>query len=514
MSDYPPELEQVVMRALSQRREERFQTAREFSRALQSFLMSQGTFVGPEDVGDYVKDLFTDRVRKREKYLEWAAEVTSAIDVEELRKQQAAAENQAPSLLHETPASNGGMGSVPSASHVKERQAPHRSFGQDSAAAAVVASVPHQAELASSSLMDEDEDIPTVVAQPREPEPSRPGIRPAAGAPATAPTAQPPPRPSPVWNGMRTQVVEDESLDATIALPDQQAADQIRARVTEMEQRQLHQQQQHPGYPPQYAYGAPQQPAAPQYPAQTSAMQQHYGQHANPALSPFHGSPAPPPVDPYGYTDNAQQGAVETKMSLPRPAAVAQWLMEQGDVEIQGPRSTGVIIAIAALATLCVMGVASLIVYKLRAPLPTPVVAAPVTGPVAPASEGEDESDPEAAELPVEEGETAKTAEEENGSPTKPGGEPTQAKSTGPAPPTGKTAPEEAGDPPGMLSINSNPPCDSVVAAGKSLGACPAYNVPMPPGMHRVTLKRGSDTKTIMVRVISGQLTSHTVPLR
>jgi hypothetical protein len=142
------------------------------------------------------------------------------------------------------------------------------------------------------------------------------------------------------------------------------------------------------------------------------------------------------------------------------------------------------------------------------------VVSAPVTGPVAPASEGDDESDPEAAELPVEEGETAKTAKEENGSPTKPGGEPTQAKSTGPAPPTGKTAPEEAGDPPGMLSINSNPPCDSVVAAGKSLGACPAYNVPMPPGMHRVTLKRGSDTKTIMVRVISGQLTSHTVPLR
>src|SRR5690606_6714355 len=64
---------------------------------------------------------------------------------------------------------------------------------------------------------------------------------------------------------------------------------------------------------------------------------------------------------PHGYgaapTQPAAQANVETKMSLPRPAAVAQWLMEQGDIEIQGPRSTGVIIAIAALATLCVMGV-------------------------------------------------------------------------------------------------------------------------------------------------------------
>lgn len=68
---------------------------------------------------------------------------------------------------------------------------------------------------------------------------------------------------------------------------------------------------------------------------------------------------------------NHNQAAIETKMSLPRPAAVAQWLMEQGDVEIGGPRSTGVIIAIAALATLCVMGVASLIVYKLRLPAPS-----------------------------------------------------------------------------------------------------------------------------------------------
>ncbi len=76
VSGYPPQLEEVVMHALARRVEDRFQTGREFSRALQSFLMSQGTFIGPEDVGDYALKLFGDRVAKREKYLEWAAEVT------------------------------------------------------------------------------------------------------------------------------------------------------------------------------------------------------------------------------------------------------------------------------------------------------------------------------------------------------------------------------------------------------------------------------------------------------
>ncbi|HHH30119.1 MAG TPA: serine/threonine protein kinase, partial [Polyangiaceae bacterium] len=97
--DYPPELQDIVMKALAQRKEDRFQTAREFSRALQRFLMKQGTFVGPEDVGDYVKGLFDDRVQKRERYLEWAAEVTSAVDLEELQQAQ---QGDGKSLLHPT----------------------------------------------------------------------------------------------------------------------------------------------------------------------------------------------------------------------------------------------------------------------------------------------------------------------------------------------------------------------------------------------------------------------------
>src|SRR5690606_13093690 len=99
-----------------------------------------------------------------------------------------------PSLLHEaasasaSPSSSTPSHSAPSNSRVQEREPPaqHRSFGQDSASAAVVTSAPVHHELASSSLMDEDEDIPTIVAQPRyerEPEPQRAGPRPAAGMP-------------------------------------------------------------------------------------------------------------------------------------------------------------------------------------------------------------------------------------------------------------------------------------------------------------------------------------------
>src|SRR5581483_8611888 len=129
----PQELEAVVMKALAQRREDRFQTGREFSRALQASLMRMGVFVGPEDVGDYVKSLFNDRVRKRDKYLEWAAEVTGSVDLNQLQAQQEASQ----SLL--TP------GSGPSTSQVQEKQPRQQaqvSGGRDYAAAAVVTSAP------------------------------------------------------------------------------------------------------------------------------------------------------------------------------------------------------------------------------------------------------------------------------------------------------------------------------------------------------------------------------------
>ena len=455
VQDYPPELEEVVMKALSQRREDRFQTAREFSRALQRFLMKQGIFVGPEDVGDFVKGLFTDRVAKRERYLEWAAEVTSAVDLEQLQQQQQQAEEQAPSLLHATPeASQSGQ---PSASHLRQADGPQnaRSDGQDSAAAAVVAQLPHA--LASHSLMDEDEDIPTIVAQPRFHDPDE-QIGPTAG------------RGHQSWGGQaHRQQGGGHNFESTIALPDAPHAAAMGAHANA-------QSGSH-----QYLTPIAPQGAAPVDPA---------AHMPNVALSGVH--------------NPAGQANVETKMSLPRPAAVAQWLMEQGDVEIQGPRSTGVIIAIAALATLCVMGVASLIVYKLRLPPqpdPRQVVIPQVSTPThaavsdgATPKKGEQGGDKPKGKAPR--GPEAADADDEPRNPSRDETGKPKSKATG------------------KLSIDCQPACSSIVAGGQPLGASPVLGHPMPPGQHRVSLESSRRSKTIVVMVTAGKTTTHTVAMK
>src|SRR5580658_5016272 len=81
---YPMDLEKIVMKALSKNRGERFKTAREFSRALQSLLMRRGLFIASDEVAAYMKQIFDERIRKREAHLRWAAEVTQTINIEGL----------------------------------------------------------------------------------------------------------------------------------------------------------------------------------------------------------------------------------------------------------------------------------------------------------------------------------------------------------------------------------------------------------------------------------------------
>jgi len=94
---YPIDLEKIVMKALAKNRGERFKTAREFSRALQSLLMRRGLFIAADEVASYVQSIFQDRIQKREAHLRWAAEVTQTINIDRL-KAQAGATGE-PSLL-------------------------------------------------------------------------------------------------------------------------------------------------------------------------------------------------------------------------------------------------------------------------------------------------------------------------------------------------------------------------------------------------------------------------------
>lgn len=87
--NYPIELESVVMKALAKKKPERYQTAREFSRALQMYLQRRATLIGPEEVSVFVRELFADRIKAREAHLAWAADVTSTINIDQLNAMKA-----------------------------------------------------------------------------------------------------------------------------------------------------------------------------------------------------------------------------------------------------------------------------------------------------------------------------------------------------------------------------------------------------------------------------------------
>jgi len=67
---------------------------------------------------------------------------------------------------------------------------------------------------------------------------------------------------------------------------------------------------------------------------------------------------------------------------------------------------------------------------------------------------------------------------------------------------------------PGRLTINCRPACDAIIAGGTALGPSPVFSHQMPPGQHRVTCKGNSKSKTIVVRITSGQLTTTTCSMK
>ncbi len=79
---YPLDLEKIVLKALSKNPADRFKTSYEFARALQALLVRRGHFVGSEDVKNYVRSIFSERIETREAHLRWASEVTQTLSVE------------------------------------------------------------------------------------------------------------------------------------------------------------------------------------------------------------------------------------------------------------------------------------------------------------------------------------------------------------------------------------------------------------------------------------------------
>jgi serine/threonine-protein kinase len=174
---YPIELESVVMKALAKKKADRYPTAREFSRALNLYLQRRAVLIGPEEVSAFVRELFSDRIGAREAHLAWAADVTSTINVDQLKSMKRSRDAEDPAAKGARPESADlGRPSVPGPPTLGMRPTPGvgaKPAGTPPPPATVPnnpSAPPKQQssrgapKAASSSLMDDEEDIPTTVA--------------------------------------------------------------------------------------------------------------------------------------------------------------------------------------------------------------------------------------------------------------------------------------------------------------------------------------------------------------
>ena len=64
LPNYPPELEDVLLKALTKDPEDRYDDAEEFSAALYDFLYSSGLYVERDAIAEFMSDLFSDRLEE------------------------------------------------------------------------------------------------------------------------------------------------------------------------------------------------------------------------------------------------------------------------------------------------------------------------------------------------------------------------------------------------------------------------------------------------------------------
>jgi serine/threonine-protein kinase len=591
MPGYPQELETIVLRALAKNRNERYQTARELSRAIQQFLIRRDAYVGPEEVAQFIKQVFADRIQKREQHLAWAAEVTSTINVDQLK-------GGPPSSAEEDDDLRRGRG------------APRSQGSPASGVAPIGRAAQAEAQMAAASLMDDDEDVPTTVANrenqadPRSVVEDRPAApRPAAGMPPAmqpygAPHAmQAAPQPygaphgmqaAPQLHGMQAapqpygmqaapqpygmqaapqappaqypgaaqqqqqpyaarpgsfptaqfpmQAPRDErtaafpnsgddDLASTVALPSPQSPQPApRAAFGVAASAQQSASLQQPGYP-----GAGYAP--PPYNGQGYSPQPQYA--GAPGFSPgfpqAQGGPAPVPTQAFPLpqlpTGQQPQSQIETALSLPRPDPAALWMAQQDAAKRGQRRNTGVIVAVVALTALCLLGIVALVYFKMKAQpasdpsveaVPSASATAEAAPTAAPNAGAEPSATPTASAAPTATA-AASPAAPSQPSPAAPGGTaPTKVGSgTSPAPSASPSSSPDDKEEPGFLTIVCNPQCDDVLDNGRSLGPSPVVQAVAKPGMHRITLKRGTDKpKVISVIVVSGQVTAQRVSMK
>jgi serine/threonine-protein kinase len=71
-SDVPPELDEIVLKALQRSPDKRWQTAREMGKALRRFLVRRQGLVGPPELAEWMAELFPDGEARKRKLMEIA----------------------------------------------------------------------------------------------------------------------------------------------------------------------------------------------------------------------------------------------------------------------------------------------------------------------------------------------------------------------------------------------------------------------------------------------------------
>ncbi|WP_146652049.1 serine/threonine-protein kinase [Labilithrix luteola] len=201
---YPVDLEKIVMKALAKNRGERFKTARELSRALQSLLMRRGLFIASDEVAAYTQSVFSDRIQKREAHLRWAAEVTQTINVEQMLSTPNLNTDHTNSEVQQSSQSGKGNNVRPAAGMpLPSASIPHGgalglgpASGQSGPVSGPQAS--HPSHPSNPAWGEQDPRKRTVPMQARGPAggPGGPGGPPRPAGPSAPKTTPPPPRPA------------------------------------------------------------------------------------------------------------------------------------------------------------------------------------------------------------------------------------------------------------------------------------------------------------------------------
>ncbi len=456
--DYPAELESIVMRALAKAPEQRFQTAREFSRALQQHLLRRGVFVGPEDVSGYVRRLFGDRIKKRDAHLRWAAEVTQTINIDELKRPHAdePSEVSAHTYASDVQRTSSTVGEAP--------------VGRNAVTARPPPAMKHTLPL--------------------------PIPRPAAGSPLAATTPDgpkplptfaaplPASRPLPIPGDDDDD--DDENVETVIASTKSLGTDfeQLRAQ------------------------------ARPILPAAGAPPPQGYNQPARTLLG-MQPPPAPMPSAP-GF--HAPLPATATQPAVAQPGPV--FAQPTPTAEPRPARGKGPLVAALVAVGLLAAGlIAVVVVLLLRGKEPTtpaasdPAIAsaAPAPSPVATAAGPTASAIATATAAPTASAAPTATTAPVNPTslPDKPEKKPVITAPTATA--THEKKPDAPAGGTGYLTVVCNPFCESVTANGRSLGPSPVVKAPLPAGSVRVTLRKsGLATKSLQVNIVAGE----TTPLR